>query len=152
MLRCIQIQILADTEVCSYDYKVKLGLATIALLGIACNSTLAFAAGNSAEDECGRCQVKIEAKKKLKDSEAEYTDLLRRNKEFLAKIGPDDNSKLIKLSSNITLINIKLDGIHKNIAELDADLSKEDCAQCVPGSDPSGKPKPKAESGNDSTK
>ena len=102
-----------------------------------------YGANAFAADECGRCQVKIEAKKKLKDSEAEYSDLLRRNKEFLAKVGPSDNSKLIKLSSNITLINIKLDGIHKNIAELDSDLAKEDCAQCVPkepGSEPAAEP------------
>ena len=124
------------------------------------NGVTAHAATTPTADECGRCQVKIEAKKKLKDSEAEYTDLLRRNKEFLAKIGPDDNSKLIKLSSNITLINIKLDGIHKNIAELDADMAKDDCVQCMPGTppattepvaEPSGKPKSKSESGNDST-
>ena len=102
-----------------------------------------FGASAYAADECGRCQIKLEAKKKLKDSEAEYSDLLRRNKEFLAKIGPSDNSKLIKLSSNITLINIKLDGIHKNIAELDVDLSKDDCVQCVPtepGLEPSAQP------------
>jgi len=85
-----------------------------------------------AADDCGPCQVKIEAKKKLKDSEAEYNDLLRRNKEYLTKIGPSDNSKLIKLNSNITLINIKLEGIKKNVAELDADLAKEDCVQCLP--------------------
>ena len=89
-------------------------------------------------DDCGPCQVKIEAKKKLKDSAAEYNDLLRRNKEYLTKIGPSDNSKLIKLNSNITLINIKLDGIQKNIAEIDADLKKDDCVQCLPA-DPEDK-------------
>jgi hypothetical protein len=89
------------------------------------------AEGKGVSDECGRCQVKIEGKKKLKDSESEYTDLLRRNKEFLAKIGPSDNSKLIKLNSNITLINIKLEGIQKNMAELDTELAQEDCAPCI---------------------
>jgi hypothetical protein len=92
-------------------------------------------------EECGQCQVKIEAKKKLKDSEAEYSDLLRRNKEYLSKIGPSDNSKLIKLNSNITLINIKIEGIQKNIAEIDGELAKDDCAQCVPAEkEPSPKP------------
>jgi hypothetical protein len=102
------------------------------LLAIALALAFTLAPSVQAADECGRCQLKIEAKKKLRDSEAEYTDLLRRNKEFLAKIGPSDNSKLVKLNSNITLINIKLEGIQKNIAELDSELAKEDCAPCMP--------------------
>lgn len=84
-----------------------------------------------AEKGCSKCLVKFAALEKFKQEKKTNEDLLKKNQDYLATVGSNETSKLIKLNSNINLIHIKLGAAEKNISALDSEINK-DCKACNP--------------------
>ena len=93
---------------------------------------LLFISGSSpgwSANDCGHCLVKQNALADLQRAEAEYQELLKKNHDMMARLPASDTSKAIKLRSNITMINIKLESVRDNILSAHVEIEKQ-CKDC----------------------
>jgi hypothetical protein len=84
--------------------------------------------GQSSAD-CGACMVKESALQGLRGEEENYLALLEKNNRVLASLAPDETSKGIKIKSNISMINIRIQAVRDNIIAADLDISRS-CKEC----------------------
>jgi hypothetical protein len=60
-----------------------------------------------------------------------YQDLLARNRQYLeTQIGKEDTSKKVKVSSNIFVIQVRIETLTNAIAAVDQKLRESGCEQC----------------------
>jgi hypothetical protein len=83
--------------------------------------------------DCGPCRRLGDNRRLQDDALGKHKSLLARNHEYLAKLAPSDTSKLIKVRSNIVIINLRIETIENNIQSVVDAGKKAQCDKCPPG-------------------
>lgn len=78
---------------------------------------------------CGDFAAKLNQQQNLRVRTA---DILEKNKAYLAKLGPDDTSKRIKVNSNILIASVQIETIDNNIQTLKKAIQEKGCGTCIP--------------------
>ena len=80
---------------------------------------------------CDDCETKRSELHDQKDKQALFQDYLNKNRAYLAQLKPDDSSKLIKVKSNIVIIQLRLETLQNLINPLNDWLHAHSCSQCI---------------------
>lgn len=106
---------------CSLRALLVVSVSFIFIFGIA---SMAFSA------DCLKCgDLQNQGKAYAKDLDSSNV-LLEKNKKYLATLSPDDTSKKVKISSNILILNTRIETLSNNMALGDQEQKKQGCEQC----------------------